>query len=114
MKISVIVQCQIEGVHRWRHCNIEEVSFLRNKHRHVFHIMAVKEVRTTERDVEIIHLRRQILMSLQAEYGTPCDFGDMSCEMIAEWLLKHFNLSQCAVLEDGENGAQIETTSFLR
>ena len=109
MKLFVIVQCRIEGVHRWSGCNIEEVSFLRNNHRHLFYIMAKKEVLTAERNIEIIRLQRQIIMSLQTKYGTPCDFGDMSCEMIAEWLLKQFNLSQCTVLEDGENGAQIET-----
>lgn len=111
MKTYVIVNLQVEGMHRWEACPFKEVEYLRNFHRHMFHIKAVKDVSHDDRDVEIIMLKREISSYLEAKYYYPaldlCHFGGMSCEMIAKDLVKQFNLEYCEVLEDGENGAAV-------
>ena len=108
MTTSIIINLQVEGVHCWPSCHIEEVAFLRNPHRHVFHICCKKKVSHLDRDIEIVRFKRRLAEHLHNKYGTPCcDFGAMSCEMIAEELYRTFSLSYCSVLEDGENGAEI-------
>lgn len=114
MKTEVWVTLQVEGTHSWPKCPFEEVAFLRDTHRHIFHIKAYKEVTHTDRDVEFIMLKREILDYLHFEY-TQCHdgaetrtvhtFGPKSCEMIATELIEEFELSRCSVSEDLENGA---------
>ena len=111
MTTNVIVNLQVEGLHRWEGCNIKEVIFLINEHRHVFHITCKKQVSHDDRDVEIICLKRDVMRYLLVNYGqrgtNVCHFGTMSCEMIAKELFKEFGLSYCSVLEDNENGAEV-------
>lgn len=102
------VQLKVEGLHRWKDCNIDEVSFLRNTHRHIFYITCKKIVSHKDRDIEIIQFKRSIESYLTSMFGKPCNFSEMSCEMIAEDILQNFKLSSCEVLEDGENGAIVE------
>lgn len=108
MTTYVTVKLRVEGIHCWPECPFGEVEFLRTPHRHVFHIVCVKQVTHTDRDVEIIMLKRQVIAALGDLYGTPCDFGRMSCEAIATKLVEFFGLSVCEVLEDGENGAVVQ------
>lgn len=108
MKSFVIVNLAVEGTHCWPSCHIKEVDFLKNEHRHMFHIRCEKAVSHLDRDIEIIRFKRKIAEHLSGKYGTPCSFGAMSCEMIAEELVRTFSLAVCEVLEDGENGARIE------
>ena len=115
MKTNVIIKLQVEGLHHWpgviEHPELEQVHFLKAVHRHVFHITAKKEVTHDDRDIEIIMLKRNILEYLNKRYwvdsGNTHFFGSMSCEMIANELVKYFALSYCEVLEDGENGAEV-------
>lgn len=101
---NIIVQLQISGCHRWPDCNIKEVEYLKNKHRHVFHVEAKKRVFDNNREIEIISFKEEIKAYLESKNG---DFGSLSCEMIAEDLLKRFGLSYVKVLEDNENGAEV-------
>ena len=111
MKTNIIVKLQVEGVHSWLDCPIEEVSFLTYPHRHIFHITAKKAVTHNDRDIEIIQLKRNIQQYLWQQYPSKfnavCEFNSLSCESIAEDLLKQFELNYCSVLEDNENGAEI-------
>ena len=107
MKTSIIVKLQVEGTHRWEGCNIKEVMFLINEHRHVFYVTCKKQVSHEDRDIEIICLKRRIEEYLVQTYGKPCLFGHKSCEMIARELVDSFCLSYCSVLEDNENGAEV-------
>lgn len=107
MSIGIIVRLQIEWTHYWKDCDIEEVMFLKNEHRHIFYIDCAKEVNHWDRDIEIIQLKRKIDKYLRYKYWTPCKFEWMSCEMIAQELLKEFDLNYCEVLEDNENWAYI-------
>lgn len=104
MKTNIVVKLTFEGVHCWPKCNIKEVMFLRNPHRHIFFVKCKKEVNHNDRDIEIIQLKRQIEKYLSAFKK---DFGSKSCEMIATLLVKEFNLNYCEVLEDNENGAEV-------
>lgn len=111
MQTNIIVRLVVDGIHSWPECPIEEVSFLRSPHRHMFHIECVKEVMHDDRDVEIIQLKHEILSYLKAKYYSEEKrahlFGRLSCESIARELLTHFGLNRCSVLEDNENGAEV-------
>ena len=108
---NIIIKLQVEGVHRWSKCNIDEVSYLINSHRHIFHVVCKKEVTDNDREIEIIQFKHQILDFLKYRYYRERerlhDFEGLSCEMIAQLLFEEFELSYCSVLEDNENGAEI-------
>jgi hypothetical protein len=102
----VVVNLTIQGTHRWETCNIKEVLYLKEKHRHLFYIETHKKVTHNNRQVEIIMLKNKLIDYLTQKYKG--DFGNMSCEDIAEELLVEFNLSYVKVLEDNENGAIVK------
>jgi hypothetical protein len=105
MKTRIVIKLQVEGLHHWPTCNIEEVNFLKNPHRHIFYITCKKEVTHDDRDIEIIMFKRKIHEHITNKWKG--DFGSMSCEMIAKYLLNEFGLFYCEVLEDNENGAEV-------
>lgn len=115
IKTNIIVKLQIDGTHQWsgvkKDHNLFSVFFLANPHRHMFHIVAKKEVSHGDRDIEIINLKRNIQDYLHNHYYNTelrtHEFKEMSCEMIASVLAKVFGLCYCEVLEDGENGAEV-------
>lgn len=101
---QIVVKLQVEGIHSWDNCNIPEVDFLKYPHRHMFHITLYKSVEDSDREIEIIMLKRKIKEYLGEE---PVMFYGLSCEMIAENILKQFDADKVEVLEDNENGAVI-------
>lgn len=105
-KTKTFVYCtlQFEAIHCWPACPLEEVSFLRVPHRHMFHIKAAKEVSHSDRDVEFIVLKRDIQEHLDSMFPDR-NLGSRSCEMLAQELIDEFGLTSCEVSEDGENGA---------
>jgi len=110
MEITTEVFCtlQVEATHNWPGCPFEEVAYLRDPHRHVFHIKAYKKVFHDDRDVEFIMLKHDIQRHFQRYYDPTlamCAFGAKSCEMIGAELLDRFKLSRVEVSEDNENGA---------
>lgn len=113
MKTTVRSYVKVPGIHNWPGCDIPEVLYLRDPHRHVFHIRANKTVTHDDRDVEIIKLGMDIERYLKDVYAPDracddtCVFGAMSCEMIARELVEKFELQSCEVLEDDENGATV-------
>lgn len=107
MNTLVFANLQFEGLHCWPDCNLKEVSFLKQKHRHMFHITVYKEVNHLNRDVEFIVLKRKVLQFLHNKYPNK-DMGSTSCEMLAELLINTFALTKVSVSEDGENGAIVE------
>lgn len=106
---QVYCTVHIEGIHRWKDCPLEEVAYLRDPHRHMFHIKAFVPVLHDDRDVEFIMLKHKITEYLITRYWSDeykCLFFDsMSCEMIARELIDAFDLTVCEVSEDGENGS---------
>lgn len=116
---NIVVRFQLEGFHNFPAAKelFPEVSFLSDRHRHIFHFECVKRVNHDDRDVEFIMFKRDIMSWLINKYGVhvypedhppfsyQLEFGSMSCEMIGKELLNTFNLESCSVFEDGENGA---------
>lgn len=104
------VYCRVlfEGIHCWPGCPFDEVKYLRDPHRHVFHIVAKKQVFHDDRDVEFIMLKHQIEQYLHEQYPNGY-LGARSCEMLGRELLEKFQLIEVDVSEDGENGAIIST-----
>lgn len=111
-KTIVYSRFSVEGLHKWYNCDIEEVMYLKNLHRHNFGITAYVETSHNDRDVEFIEFKHQIEKYLKDKYFDAkfncLNFGSMSCEMIASELLEKFNLCKCEVNEDNENGAIVE------
>lgn len=90
------------------------MSYLAERHRHVFHFVVEIAVGHGDRAVEFITVKNEIARYLERTYGK--EFGGMSCEMIAEdvskWLAltKKYNVTRVEVLEDGENGGGVTWT----
>jgi len=101
---QVFCTIQFEAIHNWPGCPFEEVAYLRDLHRHVFHIKAYKDVNHDDRDVEFIRLKHAIIHFLDIKYPNRV-LGSISCEMLARQLISEFDLSKCEVSEDNENGA---------
>jgi hypothetical protein len=98
---QVVVKFRFVGFHYWEDAP-PEVEYLKRPHRHEFHVIATKDVNQPDREVEFITLKEQMVKYCRACWEGK-EFAD-SCEHIAFELCKVFNLDQCAVLEDGENG----------
>lgn len=82
----------------------EEVSFLRERHRHLFKIKCFAPIEHSNRDVEFISLKTKIQNFCSAKFANVF-LGMISCEDIGNILLNHFDmLSHIEVSEDGENG----------
>lgn len=123
---TVFCTLQVEGIHRWKDCPFDEVYFLRDYHRHIFHIKAYKKVTHSDRDVEFIMLKREVQdylrsmytaqfgVNITAQHRAVHNFGDRSCEMIAKELIEKFDLLACEVNEDGENGAFVSIDTITQ
>lgn len=114
--MKIFVTTQFEGLHRWKDAP-EEVSFLREYHRHMFHVRFEAEVTKEDRDIEFILLKRELNSLVETLFvGVKLD---NSCEMIAkricDFMTRERHLcagraARCEVSEDGENGAIVEIT----
>ena len=107
MKRQVITHNEIEGFHRYPDAP-EFCDYLSNAHRHNFVIRCRFGVSHNEREIEIIDQQRKIAVAIEEQFGRPAEFGDMSCEAIAEYLMRVFDgMESCEVLEDGYGGAAL-------
>ena len=107
MKCFVNTYNEIEGFHQWKDAH-EWCSYLRSRHRHLFVIRCSFEVTDKDRELEINRQQAEIEDFLLKKYGKPMELGGMSCEMIAEVLLNHFEqMSIATVMEDGYGGATL-------
>jgi hypothetical protein len=115
-KQNIIINFQLEGFHNWPAAKevFPDVGFLSDPHRHMFHFCCKKQVTHSDRDVEIIRFKREVINYLNGKYSVDTenlhycylDFGSKSCEMLSEELLTKFDLEYCSVLEDNENGSE--------
>ena len=111
---NIIVTLQMEGFHRWDGA-FEEVAFLKDDHRHIFHFELEVPVQHDDRDVEIILFKRIVQRILIDRYGDSngvLQLGSKSCEMLAKELLVVFECDRVKVTEDGENGAVVYLISL--
>lgn len=113
LKTNIIVTTHFAALHHWPTIpDGHSQSYLKNPHRHVFHITFKKQVFHNDRDSEFIELKNQINEYLHMRFKpdgpdqTP-SLGSMSCEDLAELLITEFDGNYCSVMEDGECGAEI-------
>jgi hypothetical protein len=107
---SIIVKANFSGYHYWAEAP-EEVSFLRNEHRHIFYVELKIEVLGDNRELEFFIVKRQLVGFLNAYKEKT--FTE-SCEMIGGYLKNCFEKIypdrkiSVSVLEDNENGSICE------
>ena len=107
MKIYVCTHNLIEGFHNYPDAP-DFCNYLRVRHRHIFVIECKFVVEDKNREIEINCMQGILHDYLTGKYGVPCEFGTMSCEMIAHDLLQNFiQMRECSVREDGFGGALI-------
>tara|TARA_R100000664_G_scaffold33942_1_gene52913 strand:+ start:3446 stop:3787 length:342 start_codon:yes stop_codon:yes gene_type:complete len=112
MKKTVIINFDIEGTHNYPNPP-REVYYLTYEHRHLFKIKCGFNVQDSNREIEIFMQEEIIKTYLKeeywhVEYSDVCEFGNMSCEMIAEDILNKFGCDWVEVLEDNRGGARVE------
>jgi hypothetical protein len=102
----IVVKTQFEAIHRWSDCPFDNVSFLRNPHRHIFFVVLKFET-SEDRQFEFIMVKREVESFLNEKF-VGRDLGETSCETIAQTLLTHFTYACFAsVFEDNENGVEV-------
>lgn len=115
----ILVKHAFAGIHCWEDCPIEEVSFLGNPHRHIFHVEVKLPVTHNDRDLEFFMVLQFLKTTIERMYvweNGIAMLGSSSCEMIAEDIVGHLsneysvNWAECYVSEDGENGAIVKWT----
>jgi len=105
---TVWVTSRFEGWHHWPDA-FEEVAYLRDRHRHEFHVRAEVPVDHANRSIEFITLKRQVVRFV-AEAWPGGELGARSCEMVAEAIgraiVREYGCAwaRVDVSEDGENG----------
>jgi len=104
----VWITTSFEGFHKYPDAP-EEVSFLKERHRHIFKLKIWIEVFHNDRDIEFILFKRfidSLIVENEMDYK--------SCEMIsddlANWINEKFpkRTIKIEVSEDGENGSYKE------
>lgn len=116
--MQIVVKNQFEGYHLWKNAP-EEVAFLRNSHRHIFHVETQIRVQEDDRELEFFMVQHRINEILAKEMPTTPDKAEwgLSCEMMAKIILTKLHALYpnrpmgCLVSEDGENGAWVEMSS---
>ena len=122
MTIWAIVKFQFEGWHRWKDAPENQtynIDFLRNLHRHMFHVEVWIEQKHNERDIEYLTFKDWLTNPVQDIVYTSIQdrFGiteEDSCETMAEKIRKFIVESypdrkvKVFVFEDNENGACVE------
>ena len=109
----VEVRSHVVGFHCWPDAP-EPVTFLRARHRHVFHIRVKVEVTHDDRQVEFVLLKREVMSFIAVMPGVVAnlqvwglEFGNLSCEQIARLIGDHlvglgYVVHDVGVSEDGE------------
>lgn len=102
--VELVVSFRFEAWHCWPTAP-DEHRYLRNRHRHEFHVRAWMGVRELDREREFIAEKRVIRKACE-KHAERAETQMWSCEHWAVYLLNTFpHLNKVEVLEDGENGA---------
>lgn len=106
MKRLVVIRTSFIATHHWPECPLENVKYLRDPHRHVFHVEVKWAVDHEDRQIEFIDAKQKVDLFITNTYKDRF-LGRKSCEEIARELLKTFGAVFVSVFEDGENGSEI-------
>lgn len=113
MQKQIFVRTILEALHEWKDAP-EEVYFLRNTHRHLFHIKVTWNVDHNDRDKEFFIMQDKLQSFLNSFYWIQEDgyHHVQSCEQVCEDVLTAFkDAVSCEVSEDGENWAILTRTT---
>ncbi len=119
----IIVQFKQEGMHYYEDAP-DEVDFLREPHRHLFHVRIEVAVTHLDRELEYFMVRGRLLQKVLAENLFGLDKPvPSSCETMAKRLMelteqvvkelrpdkpRYARVCRVQVMEDGENGSIVE------
>lgn len=114
MSKYVFCKFSIEGFHRWEDApKYSSEEYLQSRHRHMFFVKCKASVDGDDREIEFISMRRAVKAFLVNNWKLPCEFDKMSCEMIAEAIIKFLKSKygdrkyEVEVSEDNENGSVV-------
>jgi 6-pyruvoyl-tetrahydropterin synthase len=114
MRRFIIVRTSFEGWHFYKDAPIE-VGFLRNLHRHIFHVEVKINVKHDNRALEFFMVKHFLNEIIKKKWPAG-ELGQMSCEMVAEEIYKAICIQYrmrsgitVIVSEDLENAGGIET-----
>jgi hypothetical protein len=99
----IFCRTRFEGFHCWPDAP-DEVRFLRDPHRHEFHVRVWHEVNHDNRDIEFILYKRSVDMLIRTAKMHE-DTMHWSCETWARYIGERMQAATVEVSEDGENGA---------
>lgn len=99
----IFIRTRFEGFHHWPDAP-QEVAFLRDLHRHEFHVRVWTQVDHEDRAIEFILFKRIVDRTIQSLQSTR-DTKTWSCEMWAREIGALSAAEAVEVSEDGENGA---------
>lgn len=110
----IIVRDQFPALHSWPDCPHEEVAFLKNPHRHIFHVEVKVRVGHDNRAIEFFMLKNALSKMLHDLYSHRY-LGSLSCEMLCNNIktdLRYnfpvpLDVHSISVFEDNENGAEV-------
>jgi len=105
-KKMVWVTATFDALHHWPSAP-DVASFLRQLHRHLFHVKVYCKVEGTDREIEFLAFKHRLNAFLKTNFeGTS---STASCEDFAMTILGWFPEAHIVeVSEDGENGATVE------
>jgi hypothetical protein len=107
---SIWIRTHFEGFHRWPDAP-DEVSFLRDRHRHMFHVLAFFKVTHEDRQLEFFIQQRAMNRIIANLLGDERN-TTWSCETWATQLLEASGAMAVLVSEDGENGSLVASPLF--
>lgn len=107
--LNIVVRTTFEGLHCWPECPYEEVAFLRNPHRHLFHVTVKCSVTHSDRELEFFILKRDLDLYIKTlNYNLGQSSCEDLCNMIYANLVDNYpTINYVSVFEDGENGAEL-------
>lgn len=103
MKRFITIKFNFEGIHFYPDAP-EEVSFLRNPHRHIFYAEVTIQVKHDNRELEFFMVKNKLQKKFAGGY-----LGSKSCEMMAAEIIYYVvelygdRKIVCSVSEDLEN-----------
>ncbi len=111
---TIIVRTTFEATHSWPECPFEDVKYLKNEHRHIFHVEVEISVNHQDRDIEFIRAKQDIKDFIRRHFEKQYLIGK-SCEMIAQKIFDdcEYNCEYVSVFEDNENGARVRKEGEL-
>jgi len=109
MSTFIYIQTQFIATHYWKDAP-DDVAFLKNPHRHIFHVRVDFEVKHNDREIEFFQEKKLLDWHIHYEYKN--NLGQKSCEMVAAEIFYFLQVCDMPVVkvecnEDGENGAYV-------